>query len=402
MIYFKISAKNIIIYAFCNKLSFFVYNVTYYENGGMWMSIEQEVLSKNEGRKKGKKKFLRPSILDTAIANREKNLILGEALITMEKTKAYDHICKLVLSNKPVVARIMKRVMKVCKNMTVDEIVNCIENDPQVIAIMKDHDQIIGLNVEDECIIGAPIRYDVLFKAKLPTADGGTECVGIFMNFEIQIDDNPGYSLVTRGIYYTCRILARQKNATDGFVNSNFNDIQKVYSIWICPVHKKEKDDVINIYHIKEECLKNEWHWPQKDYDLMELIMLYPGTQYDYDQGEEHGLLEMLNILFTMKISAEEKKRLLEKNYGIIMTKNMDKEVEYMCNLSEGILKQGLEQGIEIGKAQGIQEGELISAIKLTKNLIKSSKIDVYKAMALLDLPQDIRKIVIEEINKED
>lgn len=83
------------------------------------------------------------------------------------------------------------------------------------------------------------------------------------------------------------------------------------------------------------------------------------------------------------------------------MTKNMDEEVEYMCNLSEGILKQGLEQGIEIGKAQGIQEGELISAIKLTKNLIKSSEIDVYKAMALLDLPQDIRKNVIEEINKE-
>lgn len=299
------------------------------------MSVVQEVSSRNEERKEGKKKFLRPSVLDTAIANRDKNLILGEALITMEKTKAYDHLCKLVLSNKPVVARIMKRVMKECKNMTIDEIVNCIEN------------------VEDECIIGAPIRYDVLFKANLPTADGGTECVGIFMNFEIQIDDNPGYSLVTRGIYYTCRILARQKNATDGFVNSNFNDIQKVYSIWICPVHKKEKDDVINIYHVKEECLKKEWHWPQKDYDLMELIMLYPGTQYDYDQGEEHGLLEMLNILFTMKISAEEKKRLLEKNYGIIMTKNMDKEVEYMCNLSEGILKQGLEQGIEQGLEQG-------------------------------------------------
>lgn len=51
MIYFKILAKNIIIYAFCNKLSLFVYNVTYYENGGMWMSVEQEVLSKNEGRK---------------------------------------------------------------------------------------------------------------------------------------------------------------------------------------------------------------------------------------------------------------------------------------------------------------------------------------------------------------
>ena len=120
------------------------------------MSVEQSNLL-NEEMKKGKKIFLRPSILDTAIVNRPKNMILGESLVTMEKTKAYDHICKLVLSTKPVVSRIMKRVMKECKDMTVDEIVNCIENDPQVIAIVKDHDQIIGMNVEDECIIGAPI-----------------------------------------------------------------------------------------------------------------------------------------------------------------------------------------------------------------------------------------------------
>ena len=74
------------------------------------MSVEQSNLL-NEEMKKGKKIFLRPSILDTAIVNRPKNMILGESLVTMEKTKAYDHICKLVLSNKPVVSRIMKRVI---------------------------------------------------------------------------------------------------------------------------------------------------------------------------------------------------------------------------------------------------------------------------------------------------
>ena len=31
------------------------------------------------------------------------------------------------------------------------------------------------------------------------------------------------------------------ENAEDGFASSEFNDLQKVYSIWICPKHTKEK-----------------------------------------------------------------------------------------------------------------------------------------------------------------
>ena len=148
-------------------------------------------------------------------------------------------------------------------------------------------------------------------------------------------------------------------------------------------------------YHIKEDCLKNEWHNQLEDYDLMEVIMMYPGTDYDYED-EGHGVLEMLNILFTRKLKAEEKKQLLEKKYAIIMTEKMDKEVEFMCNLSESVLKEGLEQGLK----QGIEQGEIKSAIQLTKNLMESANIDMNKAMDMLKLSQEIRQIVIEELSK--
>ena len=66
---------------------------------------------------------------------------------------------------------------------------------------INDHDQIVGMNVEDQSVIGACVRYDILFKATLPTKKGKKESVGIFINFEIQKDETPGYPLVTRGIY---------------------------------------------------------------------------------------------------------------------------------------------------------------------------------------------------------
>ncbi|RGC47092.1 hypothetical protein DW761_15750, partial [Absiella sp. AM29-15] len=65
---------------------------------------------------------------------------------------------------------------------------------------------------------------------------------------------------------------------------------------------------------------------------------------------------------------------------------------EFMCNLSESVLKEGLEQGIE--------QGEIKSAIEHTKNLMESANIDISKAMNMLKLPENIKEIVIEELKK--
>ena len=64
-----------------------------------------------------------------------------------------------------------------------------------------------------------------------------------------------------------------------------------------------------------------------------------------------------------------------------------------MCNLGESILKEGFEQGIKQGKIK--------SAIKHTKNVMKNCNVDINKALEILELPENIRQVVIEELKKE-
>ena len=71
-----------------------------------------------------------------------------------------------------------------------------------------------------------------------------------------------------------------------------------------------------------------------------------------------------------------------------------------MCNLGESILKEGFEQGLKQGLKQGIEQGEIKSAIEHTKKLMKNCDVDVNKALDILELPKDIREIVIKELKK--
>ena len=43
-----------------------------------------------------------------------------------------------------------------------------------------------------------------------------------------------------------------------------------------------------------------QYRAPKEDYDLLEAIMVYPAKEYDYDD-DEHGFLELLNLLFIAK-----------------------------------------------------------------------------------------------------
>ncbi|MBS6520250.1 MAG: hypothetical protein KH359_06235 [Clostridiales bacterium] len=52
------------------------------------------------------------------------------------------------------------------------------------------------------------------------------------INLEAQRDFCPKYSIVTRGIYYGARMISSQKGTE--FSGSNYDEIKKVYSIWIC------------------------------------------------------------------------------------------------------------------------------------------------------------------------
>ena len=63
--------------------------------------------------------------------------------------------------------------------------------------------------------------------------------------------------MIKRALYCSSRVVAKQKNAELGFANSKYGEIKKVYSIWICIGHAKQKNDVINLCFESGEEYKN-------------------------------------------------------------------------------------------------------------------------------------------------
>ncbi len=52
----------------------------------------------------------------------------------------------------------------------------------------------------------------------------------------------------------------------------------------------------------------------------------------------------MLHTLLSNKVEEPKKRQVLEEEYDIQMSEKMEKEVSAMCNLSQGILEQGMEK----------------------------------------------------------
>ena len=62
-----------------------------------------------------------------------------------------------------------------------------------------------------------------------------------------QLNDTPGYLLVTRGFYYCARMISEQYGTV--FTGEHYEKLQKVYSIWICPDPAKKRRNGIFRYH---------------------------------------------------------------------------------------------------------------------------------------------------------
>lgn len=63
------------------------------------------------------------------------------------------------------------------------------------------------------------------------------------------------------------------------------------------------------------------------------------------DLQTEHELHRFLGALFLPELSAEEKNDMLENEFDIKMEGDRKELLKSMCNLSQGIKEQGIEQG---------------------------------------------------------
>ena len=83
--------------------------------------------------------------------------------IEHSQEKVYDIYCKKILSNKQILAHIIKECIDEFKDIPTKIIPNYIESNLQNDNLNINNDKIIGKNLEDESIPGSLIKYDILF-----------------------------------------------------------------------------------------------------------------------------------------------------------------------------------------------------------------------------------------------
>ena len=308
---------------------------------------------------------------------------IANSIDTADQEAQYDTCVKKLLSNRLILAWIMKECVPEFKQFSIAQIAkDCIEGEPQVSKVAVDQDEldkdevqyledmsdkrIEGKNTEDSSIKEGKVFYDIKFSAVVPDSK---EPVQLFINVEAQKSDKTPYPLIKRALYYVSRMISAQKNTV--FTKKHYEKIRKVYSIWIQMDVDEANKNTITKYSVTEEQIIGNVPEKESNYDLMTVLMLRLGSA---EEANDKPILRLLDVLLSSETKPEEKKTILEKDFDIPMTKSMSEEANTMCNLGEGIRERT----------------EINSKTESIINLMDSMEIDVEKAMKLLKInPKD-------------
>ena len=307
---------------------------------------------------------------------------LAKMISTAGEKAAYDNACKRLLANKIILAWIMKSCLEEYRDCGISEIASkYIEGEAQIseAAVHPDEEaeslQITGLNTEDSTINEGTVTYDIRFRAIVP--DTG-ERISLIINVEAQNDFYPGYPIVKRNLYYCCRLVSSQYGTE--FTNSHYEKIKKVYSIFICMNPPNYRKNTINQYSIQEENLIGEFDENVEYYDLLTGIIICLGDVED----EMTGILKLLEVLLSSERSPKEKREILQEEFNIKMTQELEREVSEMCNLSEGVEQKGIAKGITAS----------------IRNLMESMGWSIEQAMDALQIPTEERNGYLNMLKK--
>lgn len=307
---------------------------------------------------------------------------LSREIENAQNQAMYDRYCKNLMANRMILAHILKECVEEFKDCDVKYIAdNCIEGEPQISELSVHRgdkpEKILGMNTEDKTMDEGTVLFDIRFIAVLPQTG---ENVRLIINIEAQNKYNPGYSLIRRGLYYCCRLISAQYETE--FTKENYDDIKKVYSIWVCTNTPNYVKNTITKYCITEKNIVGNAKADPKKYDILNLIMLCLDKDSKDAQNKDNGILKLLRVLLSGKIDAQKKKIILKDDFDVKMSVEAEKELNYMCNLGAGLVEQGKD----------------IEQLDNLKKLIKNMNITFAQAADLLEIPAKDRERLADNI----
>jgi len=282
-----------------------------------------------------------------------------------------DAVAKKLIRHKIILAEILKECVEEFRSYDVNYIEKyCFVGDIRMDEVSVDQDvpdaeaSVIGSDTEDSSDREGTVRYDLVFDAQVPETG---ELIRLIINVEIQVDMEPGYPLITRAIYYLGRLISRQKGTV--FKKSDYGKIRKVYSIWICPDPKRENMNSIAEYGFVQQKVIGQVNEPVENYDKMKAIIISLN-----DEGMENRteIIRLLSTLLSVKQPVDKRKQILEEEFNIPMTREIEEEVSEMCNLGMAVETMGKEE-------------MLLSNIR---SLMETLKLTAEQAMDALKIPK--------------
>ena len=259
----------------------------------------------------------------------------------------YDTRVKRLLAQKSILAHILVKTVDEFKGMKPEDVVKYIEGEPSIsvvpvepgLANMEKTDaagqRIVGLNTENAEINEGLVRFDIIFYVRMK--NGLSQ---IIVNIEAQKDEPTEYKILNRAIFYVSRLISSQKERD--FVNTNYDDIKQVFSIWICM--NMDDNSLSHIHLTKDEMLK-PCNW-KGNLDLLNIVLIGI-TNGIPEHDEKYEMHRLIGALLSSELKEQEKLDIIEHEYNIPISQEFREDVRIMCNLSTGIEERATERATE-------------------------------------------------------
>lgn len=259
----------------------------------------------------------------------------------------YDTRVKRLLAQKSILAHILVKTIDEFKGMKPEDVVKYIEGEPSIsvvpvepgLANMEKTDaagqRIVGLNTENAEINEGLVRFDIIFYVRMK--NGLSQ---IIVNIEAQKDEPTEYKILNRAIFYVSRLISSQKERD--FVNTNYDDIKQVFSIWICM--NMDDNSLCHIHLTKDELLK-PCNW-KGNLDLLNIVLIGI-TNGIPEHDEKYEMHRLIGALLSSELKEQEKLDIIEHEYNIPTSQEFREDVRIMCNLSTGIEERATEKTSE-------------------------------------------------------
>ena len=255
----------------------------------------------------------------------------------------YDTRVKRLLAQKSILAHILVKTIDEFKGMKPEDVVKYIEGEPSISVVPVEPglantektdaagQRIVGLNTENAEINEGLVRFDIIFYVRMPSVDDTKNGLSqIIVNIEAQKDEPTEYKILNRAIFYVSRLISSQKERD--FVNTNYDDIKQVFSIWICM--NMDDNSLSHIHLTKDEMLK-PCNW-KGNLDLLNIVLIGITNEIP-EHDEKYEMHRLIGALLSSELKEQEKLDIIEHEYNIPISQEFREDVSIMCNLSQGI-----------------------------------------------------------------